>query len=209
MSIVIVGGKAGAKIAAEIFSLQGFRNILFAETYWEDKKETQLTDDFKQVPQIIKDYNFDYFIATGNNNLRSEIYRYIFENTGKQPINCIHPLAVISPSARLGFGNLICPLAVLHTESSIGDCTIINTGSIVEHDCVVKDFAQISPNVTLCGGVQVSEYSFIGAGAVVIPNKLIGSKTTVAAGSVVIDYIPNNVLAAGVPAKIKKNNYQQ
>jgi sugar O-acyltransferase (sialic acid O-acetyltransferase NeuD family) len=209
MSIVIVGGKAGAKIAAEIFSLQGIKNILFAETYWEEKKGTQLTDDYKQVPQIIKDNDYAYFIATGDNNLRSEIYQFIFEHTGKQPINCIHPSAVISPSATLGFGNLICPLAVLHTESSIGNCAIINTGSIVEHDCVVKNFAQISPNVTLCGGVQVREYSFIGAGAVVIPNKLIGNKTTVAAGSVVIDYIPNNVLAAGVPAKIKKNNYQQ
>ena len=144
MSIVIVGGKAGAKIAAEIFSLQGIKNILFAETYWEEKKETQLTDDYKQVPQIIKDNDYAYFIATGDNNLRSEIYQFIFEHTGKQPINCIHPSAVISPSATLGFGNLICPLAVLHTESSIGNCAIINTGSIVEHDCVVKNFAQIT-----------------------------------------------------------------
>jgi sugar O-acyltransferase (sialic acid O-acetyltransferase NeuD family) len=209
MSIVIVGGKAGAKIAAEIFLLQGVKNILFAETYWDEKKESQLTNDYKNVPQIIKDNDYDYFIATGDNNLRAEIYQYIFEHTSKQPLNCIHPSSVISPSAKVGFGNLICPLAVLHTESSIGNCTIINTGSIVEHDCVVKNFAQISPNVTLCGSVQVSEYSFIGAGAVVIPNKVIGDKTTVAAGSVVIDYIPNNVLVVGAPAKIKKNNYQQ
>jgi len=209
MSIIIVGGKAGAKIAAEIFSLQGIKNVLFAQTFWEEKKGNQLTDALEKIPNIIKEHNYDYFIATGDNYQRAEIYNFIKSETGKEPINCIHPSAVISPSATLGFGNLICPLAVLHTECSVGVCTIINTGSIVEHDCAVKDFAQISPNVTLCGGVQVSEYAFIGAGAVVIPNKLVGNKSTVAAGSVVIDYIPQNVLVVGAPAKIKKSNYQK
>ena len=209
-NILIIGGNSGARISTEIFKLTHPESKLFySETFWKEKIDVQLTDNKNKTIKIINELDLDFFIATGDNYKRAEIYNFIKSETGKEPINCIHPSAVISHSATLGFGNLICPLAVLHTESAIGVCTIINTGSIIEHDCVVKDFAQISPNVTLCGGVQVREYSFIGAGAVVIPNKLIGNKTTVAAGSVVIDYIPNNVLAAGVPAKIKKNNYQQ
>jgi acetyltransferase EpsM len=210
MKIIIVGGQAGAKIATEIFTINyPHSEILYAETYWVEKKEVQITDDYRKVPKLISEGGFEYFIATGDNLQRSEIHGFIKSQTQKEPINCIHPSVVVSPSAKIGFGNLICPTAVLHTDSEIGNCTIVNTGAIVEHDCKVGNYSQISPNVTLCGRVQVSEYCFIGASSVIIPCKIIGTKSTVAAGSVVIDYVPNNVLVAGVPAKIKKNNYQK
>ena len=209
MKILIVGGQAGAKIATEIFKLNDSNcEIFYAETYWVDKQSEQLVDDYKKVPELIKEEGYEYFIATGDNYQRAEIYNFIKNESDKEPLNCIHPSVIISPSAQMGFGNLICPLVVLHTDSVVGNCTIINTGSIVEHDCSVNNFAQISPNATLCGRVQISEYCFIGAGSTVIPNKHVSSKSTVAAGSVVIDYIPSRVLVAGVPAKIKKNNYQ-
>lgn len=41
-------------------------------------------------------------------------------------------------------------------------------------------------------------------GAVVIDGITIGSRSVVAAGAVVIKDVPNNVLVAGVPAKIVK-----
>ena len=208
MKIIIVGGQAGAKIATEIFSITHPNiEVVYAETYWFDKKGEQITDDYKNVPNLLKEGGYEYFIATGDNLQRAEIYKYILAETGQEPINCIHPSSVISPSSKLGWGNLICPNSVIHTDSTVKNCTIINTGAIVEHDCIVSDFAQISPNATLCGRVIVGEFSFIGAGSTIIPNKHVGSKSTVGAGSVVTDYVPSNVLVVGTPAKIKKNNY--
>jgi acetyltransferase-like isoleucine patch superfamily enzyme len=55
--------------------------------------------------------------------------------------------------------------------------------------------------------VSIGEYCFIGAGSTIIPNKQISNKSLVAAGSVVIDYVPQNVMVAGIPAKIKKKDY--
>ena len=208
MKIIIVGGQAGAKIATEIFSItHPDIEIVYAETYLFDKKDQQITDDYKKVPNLLKEGGYEYFIATGDNLQRAEIYKYILAETGQEPINCIHPSVEISPSVQIGWGNLICPRAVLHTDSQIKNCTIINTGAIVEHDCKVLDFAQVSPGSTLCGRVIVGKYSFIGANSTVIPNKHVGTKSTVGAGSVVTKYVPNNVLVVGVPAKIKKNNY--
>lgn len=208
MKIIIVGGNAGAKIAMEIFTMNyPHIEIQFAETYWENKKSEQIVDDYKSLPEIINQGDVKYFIATGDNFQRAEIYKFLLKHTEQEPINCIHPSAVISPSVQLGFGNLICPNAVIHTDSEVKNCTIINTGAIVEHDCIVYDFSQISPNATLCGRVIIGEYCFIGANSTIIPNKHIGNKSTVGAGSVVTNYVPNNVLVVGVPAKIKKNNY--
>lgn len=45
---------------------------------------------------------------------------------------------------------------------------------------------------------------WIGAGAIVLPGCRIGNNCVIAAGSVVCNDIPDNVMAAGVPAKIKK-----
>ena len=210
MKIIIVGGNAGAKIAAEIFTMNLSNvEIFYAETYLEREKENQIVDDYKKVPELLREGGYEYFIATGDNFQRQEIYKYIWENTVIEPLNCIHPSSVISPSAKIGYGNLICPTAVIHTDAEIENCTIINTGAIVEHNCKVKKFAQISPNATLCGRVQVGEYSFVGAGSTVIPNKQISNKSIVAAGSVITDYVPQNVMVAGVPAVIKKKNYYE
>ena len=46
--------------------------------------------------------------------------------------------------------------------------------------------------------------AFLGIGATVIPDIEIGKGTIVAAGAVVTQNVPPNVLVAGVPAVIKK-----
>ena len=81
---------------------------------------------------------------------------------------------------------------------------IINTNSIVEHDTKLSDFAHISPNATLTGGVNVDEGTHIGAGATIIPNIHIGKWAVIGAGATVISDIPSYSTAVGVPAKVKK-----
>lgn len=203
-NIIIIGGSSGSKIAKEIFeSVNFYTNIYFAETFCEKYKSQELSDSYLDVQDLIIN-GYEYFIATGDNKLRSEIYNNLKKITGKEPLNCIHSSSIISESCNIGHGNLICPGAVLHTDSIIGNCTIVNTNSVIEHDCVLSDYSQISPNATLCGKVTIGEYSFIGAGSTIIPNINVGKNVIVAAGSVVINDIDNNVMVAGVPCVIKK-----
>jgi len=152
----------------------------------------------------LKDENIEYFIATGDNELRKKHYELIKNYTNKEPINCIHPKSLIETS-KIGHGNLICPNAVIHIDASIHNCTIINTGSIIEHDCNVNSFSQISPNTTLCGYVNIGQGSFIGASSTLIPKISVGNDSIVAAGSVVTKDVQSHTMVAGVPAKIKKH----
>ena len=203
-SILIVGGSAGAKIATNIFKLTHPHHVLYyIECFADEIQINRLYSTVEKSLDYLKKTNVDYFIATGDNILRKKHYDIIKSYTKKEPINCIHPTAVVE-AKRFGHGNLVCPNAVIHVDSIIGDCTIINTGSVVEHDCWVGDFSQISPNATLCGYVQVGENCFISAGSTIIPKVLIGNNSTVAAGSVVREDVPPNVMVAGVPAKVKK-----
>lgn len=209
-SLIIVGGKAGALICYEVMRrlipdcrigfCQNFfdKTILPGASYLQGNIETHLST-FK-----------NYFVATGDNHLRQEITKDIISKTGVVPINIIHDRATVSPSARLGCGNLILCGAVVHTNAMVGNGCIINTNAVVEHDNVIGDYCQISPGATLCGYVTVGDYSFISANATVIPKKKIADNTVVGAGSVVIDDITDeHYLYAGVPAKKKKRYEDQ
>lgn len=52
--------------------------------------------------------------------------------------------------------------------------------------------------------VQIGNGTWIGARAVVLPGVVIGENAIIAAGSVVTKSIPDRVLAAGVPATVKR-----
>lgn len=52
--------------------------------------------------------------------------------------------------------------------------------------------------------IWIGDNVWIGAGAIILPGIRIGDNSVIAAGSVVCNDIPNNVMAAGVPAKVKK-----
>lgn len=52
--------------------------------------------------------------------------------------------------------------------------------------------------------VRIKKNSWIGAGASIMPGVTVGENSIVAAGSVVTKDVPDNVVVAGVPAKIIK-----
>ncbi len=203
--IAIIGGNAGAKIAAEIFS--PLDDVTYIETYWKDKQKHQIFSNFKDDNSIryLLQPEIQYFVATGDNNLREKITTFIISKTNKIPLNCIHPSAIISPSSIIGYGNLICPKAIIHTDAKIGNGTIINTNSVVEHDCLIEDYAQVSPGAILCGYVKVKKRAFISANSTLIPYIEVGEDAIVAAGSSVIENVNDKIMVAGCPAKKKKD----
>lgn len=67
----------------------------------------------------------------------------------------IHPRAYVSPSARIGEGTIIEPLAIVHTASVIGVSCILSVGATVNHHATVCDYAHISCNSTVMCNTMV------------------------------------------------------
>ncbi|HEY9049458.1 MAG TPA: acetyltransferase [Ohtaekwangia sp.] len=142
-------------------------------------------------------------VAIGSNVVRKKVAL----ETKHKFTNAIHPSVIQSPYIKMGIGNMIMHGAILQAQVEIGNHCIVNTGSQVDHDCILNDFVHIGPGAVLCGTITVGEGSFIGAGSVIIPGKKIGAWVTVGAGAVVTRDIPDYAVAVGNPARIIKYNH--
>jgi maltose O-acetyltransferase len=69
---------------------------------------------------------------------------------------------------------------------------------ILAHDASMKR----KLGYTKLGKVNIGNNVFIGAGTIVLPNVTIGDNSIIGAGSLVSKSIPQNMVAAGNPAKI-------
>ncbi|HUL90771.1 MAG TPA: acetyltransferase [Burkholderiales bacterium] len=139
-------------------------------------------------------------IAIGDNGTRMRIASWLRGN-GVGLARAVHPQSQIGRGAAIGDGTVIMAGAVVNSDAAIGENVIVNTGATVDHDCVVGDGVHLAPGVHLCGGVRIGAGAFLGAGSVVIPGIRVGGNAIVGAGSTLLEDVPENVKAAGSPAR--------
>ncbi len=147
----------------------------------------------------VEEYTF--CLAIGNNADRKKLFERLAIPL-EQYETLIHPRAVISRSAKIGYGTVIMPNAVVNADAAVGNHCIVNTAAVVEHDNKLGDYVHVSPNVGLCGKVSVGEGSHVGIGAIVIPGKKVGTWSIVGAGAVVVKDVSDGMTVIGVPAKV-------
>jgi sugar O-acyltransferase (sialic acid O-acetyltransferase NeuD family) len=149
--------------------------------------------------QAIKEHG--YFIAVGDNQLRRKIYEVLQKNN-LSSVNAVHPSAVIDPSANIATeGVMVAANVTINPLASIATGAICNTGCIIEHECIVGEFAHIGPGAVLCGNVKIGDGTFVGANAVIRQGVTVGKNAMIGAGAVVIKDVPDNVTVVGVPAR--------
>ena len=75
---------------------------------------------------------------------------------------------------------------------------------VINHDCQIGDYVEISPCAVILGRVTIGNFTTIGANTTILPDIKIGNNVTIGAGAVVTRDIPDNCIAVGVPAKVIK-----
>jgi acetyltransferase-like isoleucine patch superfamily enzyme len=66
---------------------------------------------------------------------------------------------------------------------------------------VVGDYVTLSPGAHVSGNVRLGDDVTLGVGAVVRQGVSIGARTLVGAGAVVVDDLPADITAIGIPAR--------
>ena len=124
----------------------------------------------------------------------------------------IEPGAIIRNHVKIGDKAIIMMGATINIGAIIGDETMIDMGAILGGRATVGKRCHIGAGAVLAGVIEppsakpvvIEDDVLIGANAVVIEGVRIGKGSVVAAGAVVIEDVPENIVVGGVPAKILK-----
>jgi len=201
--LLLVGYSGHAYVACDIFLSNG----ITPNGYFDNEKKV---NDPYQIQYLGKENaarnidllrKADYFVAIGDNNIRSKIIKSLQKHISKMPVNAIHKNSFVSSTAILGKGIMVGVGAVINACSKIKDGVICNTQSVIEHECEIDKFSHIAPGAVLCGNVKVGKHTFVGARAVIKQGVTIGDNVIIGAGTVIINDIPNNSKVIGNPQK--------
>ena len=113
----------------------------------------------------------------------------------------IHPTAVVSVNARIGFNTLVMAHVVVGCGASVGNHCVILANTTIAHETVVEDFCCIGASVVLSGGVWLKSNCYIGSGTSVRDSLTVGKRSLIGLGSNVVKDIDPGVVAVGNPAR--------
>jgi len=144
-------------------------------------------------------------LALGMPQTKCAVHQKIYNPNILYPV-LIHPSVILGKReyVAVGEGSIICAGTVITTNISIGRHVIVNLCCTIGHETEIGDYSSFMPTCNISGEVQIGKATYWGTGAKVINGKTIGDNAVVGAGAVVVQDLPADVTAVGVPAKVIK-----
>lgn len=165
--------------------------------------------EWESIAKIVEENNDSIVDLVVENEMRNSAVPLL----DKKNINArIEPGAIIRDQVEIGDNAVIMMGAVINIGAIIGEGTMIDMGAILGGRATVGNHCHIGAGAVLAGVVEpasatpviIEDNVLVGANAVVIEGCRVGKNSVVAAGAVVINDIPANVVVAGCPAKVIK-----
>jgi sugar O-acyltransferase (sialic acid O-acetyltransferase NeuD family) len=127
------------------------------------------------------------------------------ERLGLRFCSIVHPSVLISTYVEVGEGTVIAAGSIITTQVRIGRHVTVNVDCTISHDVIIDDYCTLAPGCHISGNVKLGKGVDFGTCATVIQGRSVGPWSKIGAGAVVIDDIPENVTAVGVPARIVRS----
>ncbi|HTH55055.1 MAG TPA: NeuD/PglB/VioB family sugar acetyltransferase [Cyclobacteriaceae bacterium] len=203
--VIIFGANYIGRAAKEIFE----KNEAVVYGFLDDDKKLHnkeideasvlgATDDDGFLKLIGK--KCEAFIALDDNKLRKNLTKMLNDVRHVQPVNAVHPQALVSAKAEIGYGNFIDGGAQVAVAAKVGSHCMVHTNAVVGVQAVLGNFVQVGAGSIIGAGVHVEDEVFIGAGVTIVAGITIGKGARVGAGSVVIAPVKAGETVFGNPA---------
>ena len=203
---MILGANHLGRAAKEIFEANG--NVVYG--FLDDDKKLHNTEvDTATVFGSTDDDGFlkligkkcEAFVAVDDNKVRKSLVKLLQEERHIQPVNAVHPSALLATTSAIGYGNFIDMGVRVGSGASIGQHCIIHAGVIIGIESKIGDFVQIGAGSIVSAGAEIENGAFIGSGATIVSGITIGKGARVGAGSVVIATVKAGETVFGNPAQ--------
>ena len=202
-------------LGREIFDVALRRNAL--SELWQ---ELVFVDDFQSPGEcfgakvidfqglIREKGHYECIVAVGEPSGREKLFDKLSES-GLRVTSLIDTTAIISPTASIGAGSIVCEYATIHTGVRLGANTLIQPFCDIGHDIQVGEHTVLSPYCVPGGNVVIGKRVFVGLHCAIKESLVIGSDAIIAMGSAVFRDVPDGSTVVGNPARITKGNDQR
>lgn len=112
-------------------------------------------------------------VAIGSTQGRRSILTNFWQRNIATPAY-FHSSSIISPTAKLHRGVIICPFCIVNRDAVLEDGCVLNVHCSVGHGASVGSFSVLSPYAALNGDARVGSDCFLGTRATVYPKISIG-----------------------------------
>ncbi len=136
-----------------------------------------------------------FHIAIANIDVRKESITYC-ERLNLKPYTVCHPTAVISPTAKIGKGVFVGPLAVVSSHAVIDDYCLVHLHASRSHDARVGRFNSILPGARISGNAHLGENCLVGSNAFIAAGVRVGDDSQIDALTYVSRDVPPNMLVS-------------
>ncbi len=172
---VLVGAGGHAGVVCELVEQANLSIVGFIDPQVQQFKDIKKIQDATLLTQYVMGIGG---VTVAQLEKRHRLYCQYKQN-GAQSLQLISNHAILSSSAVVGEGTIVCHRAIIQTNATIGNNVIINSGAIIEHDVIIEDGAHVAPGAIILGGAHIGALCMIGAGAVILPGCHVPNNTLV------------------------------
>ena len=201
-------GREVYDIAIRINKIESrWNRIIFSDDTIPNDQEVYSTKNYS-LSSILENFDLNtisFVVANGEPNNRKKILDRLNQFELKLE-TLIDPSAIISSSAKIGKGSVVCQFSSISSSVKIKSNVVCNRGAIIGHDVSVGNDSIISPYSVIGGKTQIGNKSFIGSGSLLKENITIGNDVIIGMGSVVYKNIEDGLIVVGNPARVSRRN---
>ena len=209
---MILGIYGSGGLGREIYEIAIRRNV--ASSLWN---QIVFIDDFSDEGDYfgtkriqfnslkINKNEYECVIAVGEPLSREKLFQKLTEEDIK--LTCLtDPTAIVSPTAKIKSGTLICEFSTIHSGVELGYNTLIQPFCDIGHDIKVGNHTVLSPFCAPGGRTVFGDRVFVGLQSSIMDLLTIGDDAIVGMGAAVFRDVPAGATVVGNPARITRGN---
>lgn len=147
------------------------------------------------------------YAPIGSNAVRVRFHQLAREKGFVTP-NFVHVSALVDSELPADSGIFILPGTTIMPCSRIESDVMISANASVAHHTVLEQGVFLSTKASVGANIHVGSCAYVGMGATLVTGKVrrVGANAMLGAGSVLLCDLPDDAVAAGVPARLLHQN---